>query len=497
MNSPISRPMLAARLESRDQIKYPCFVSPKLDGIRCLIVNGIPLTRKFKPIPNKHITSLLSQLGDCSLDGELIIPGKSFNDIQSAIMSQEGTPFFEFWIFDWFAQPKFAYEARLHLLKQIRFESRHIVSQILVEETQELDEAEAWISNQFENEPVFEGFCYRSPAGIYKSGRSTLSEFYLAKWKTFQDSEARIIGFEELQHNTNPQEKDEFGKSKRSNHQAGMQPGATLGGIVVRDLQTGVVFGIGSGLDDSIRKEIWLHQQKYLGKVVRYKYQQAGMKDKPRFPIFMGFRHENDIDEPDGVDPDKDSNHEHILTLDVEPLKPIEGGAKMLRHNSLPPAEHLDFPVGTPLVHKDSFGKVDFTGEYIGTNVYGYCILEDFDDPDKRAQFPKTEVSIMGAETTAVQTGSSRGTVPRVAEGEGKMEQMPTEGTKDDPLGRPLQSTVPVGSSFTPAQISKLLGVEPISVRKKLRTKFGVQHKAWNLSKEQVLELWPELETKV
>ena len=69
----------------------------------------------------------------------------------------------------------------------------------------------------------------------------------------------------------------------------------TLGALRVRDVKTQVEFKIGTGYDDALRQEIWDHQKKYSKLLVKYKYQAAGAKDAPRFPVFIGFRDENDL----------------------------------------------------------------------------------------------------------------------------------------------------------------------------------------------------------
>ncbi len=43
------------------------------------------------------------------------------------------------------------------------------------------------------------------------------------------------------------------------------------------------------------RKEVWENKEKYIGKILKYKSQKSGEKDKPRFPTFIGFRNEKDM----------------------------------------------------------------------------------------------------------------------------------------------------------------------------------------------------------
>lgn len=42
-------------------------------------------------------------------------------------------------------------------------------------------------------------------------------------------------------------------------------------------------------------EEIWNKQVELIGSTVKYKYFEIGVKDKPRFPIFCGFRDKRDM----------------------------------------------------------------------------------------------------------------------------------------------------------------------------------------------------------
>lgn len=298
----ITRPMLAEAVENIEDIKYPILASPKLDGIRCVIVNGVALSRKFKPIPNKYVRETLSHLHLSGLDGELMIKGKDFNSIQSEIMSEEGKPDFAFMAFDFVRDDlKKPFTRRLMNLTELcvtlqsnpKFNMIETVPHRLISSYKEL--------LAFEQECVdagYEGIMIRSCDSPYKCGRSTLREGYLLKLKRFYDAEAEIIGFEEQMHNDNIQEENELGLSKRSSKKAGLVPAGTLGKFKVKS-QDGVEFevGTGLGLTKELRQEIWNNQSKYLGKMIKYKYQ--GMsKTKPRFPVWLGFRDDNDMGEP-------------------------------------------------------------------------------------------------------------------------------------------------------------------------------------------------------
>jgi DNA ligase-1 len=120
----------------------------------------------------------------------------------------------------------------------------------------------------------------------------------LLKIKCWRDSEATIIGYEQKKHNDNEKEEDAFGHSKRSSKKEGIVLLDTIGALHVRDFKTGAEFKIGTGMDDAMREDIWENREAYLGKLVKYKFQKEGQKkgsDVPRFPVFLGFRHEDDL----------------------------------------------------------------------------------------------------------------------------------------------------------------------------------------------------------
>lgn len=285
----ITSPMLSATMKDVSKITYPVLVTPKLDGIRCLIIDGKPVSRNFKDIPNKHVQKLMQGLPN-GLDGELMVEG-GFNSVQSAIMSEDGEPDFTYNIFDYVSGSlSEAYVGRLTMLNKLKLPKFcKLILPIQINNTEELDKIESQCISE-----GFEGIMIRSSGGPYKCGRSTPKEGYLSKLKRFEDSEAKIIGFEERMHNGNEAEKDAFGHTKRSSHKDNLIPANTLGTLLVKDIKTNIEFGLGTGFDDKIRKEIWDNKEKYLGKIVTYQYQKIE-KDRPRFPSWKGFRDERDI----------------------------------------------------------------------------------------------------------------------------------------------------------------------------------------------------------
>ncbi len=289
----IKKPMLAGSIKDLSEVRYPCIVSPKIDGIRCLKLSNKVLSRTFKPIPNNHIRDTLQKLLPNGIDGEIIV-GNVFQKTTSAVMSREGQPAFEFWAFDMVEghldEP---YSSRLMRLRNV-VDAIHDMRVLEVPTFTVQHEKELLKYEKKFLDDGFEGLMVRSPDGSYKCGRSTTREGWLLKLKRFEDHEAVILGFVEQLHNTNEATIDELGHTKRSSAKAGKVGKGTLGKFKVRDLESGVVFFVGTGLTDEQRQEIWNHKARYQGKLIKYKCQPYGEKDKPRLPVFLGFRDERD-----------------------------------------------------------------------------------------------------------------------------------------------------------------------------------------------------------
>lgn len=285
----IIKPMLACEVDL-SKIKYPVICSPKLDGIRCLSVDGQAYTRSGKLVPNRHIQNCFKK-APSGLDGELMLATPAdFSAVQAAVMSVDGEPKFHYIVFDRWDQPV-TYTRRLGAIKYIKnIDWLYTIQSFMAHDEAELLDIEAdLVSNGAE------GVMIRDPNGIYKNGRSTVKEGYLMKLKRFIDAEAVVTGFVELQHNNNTAEKDVFGRTKRSDCKDGKVDADTLGALSVRAL--GAEFEIGTGFDAATRQHIWNNRDKYINKLVKFKYQNIGSKGRPRFPSFIGFRSELDTGE--------------------------------------------------------------------------------------------------------------------------------------------------------------------------------------------------------
>lgn len=292
----ITRPMLAVAAEDLNKIKYPVMASPKLDGIRALKVDGKLVSRTFKPIPNSYIRTIVEHVMPDGVDGELMV-GDTFHESSSGVMTRDGQPNFRFAMFDYVSGDlkrcfSKRYQDLVDMMSRSSFEGKHfsIVEHKLVCCASDL--------LAYEEDMLslgYEGVMLRSLDGPYKCGRSTMREGFLLKLKRFEDSEARIKGYEEQMHNTNEAKTDAFGKVERSQAQSGLVPKGVLGALIVEDLTSGVEFKIGTGFDDALRAKLWAERHTLVGKLVKYKYQPSGVKDAPRFPTLLGLRSPDDL----------------------------------------------------------------------------------------------------------------------------------------------------------------------------------------------------------
>lgn len=300
------KPLLSGKADI-DKLTYPLGGSPKLDGIRAVIRDGVVYSRTFKPIRNKHVQYLFGHRAFDGLDGELIIGDPTadgcYSRTNSGVMSAEGKPDVKFYGFDDFSSPEKPFQDRLKVAKDRMHlyntrsdvfpgECRFVfVPHNLIESREVLEIYEKAIV-----EMGYEGVMLRDINGRYKFGRSTQKERILLKLKRFSDSEAEIIGAVELLHNNNPGIRNEkTGVIERSTNQENMVPSGILGAFVVRDLKTGVEFEVGTGFSMEERKIYWNDYGPLVGQIIKYKYFPYGEKDKPRHPVFLGFRDESDI----------------------------------------------------------------------------------------------------------------------------------------------------------------------------------------------------------
>lgn len=302
-----------------DKLRYPLLCSPKVDGIRCIVkiaevteftstfdrhvvgYKNVCKSRKYIDLPNKHVQRLFSNY--LELDGELILDHANFegiyNKTQSIVMSiDKAADDIKFQVFDC-ADPTLADEpffSRLaHAEELIKEYNEEFGSNVEILRHDYIENLEQLLEYEMRQLNLgYEGIMMRDPVGRYKYGRGTFNEGLIYKLKRFTDAEAVTVGFKERMHNANEDVRDNLGNAKRSSAKDGLVPAGTLGLIVVD--WNGVHLDISTGvLTKDEMKTVWENQDRFLGKLCKFRYFEYGVKELPRFPRFVGWRSTIDL----------------------------------------------------------------------------------------------------------------------------------------------------------------------------------------------------------
>lgn len=286
------KPMLAKEADPA-KLTFPLYAQPKLDGIRCVIVNGRALSRTLKEIPNREVFAELSRPEFEGLDGELIVGSPTADDAYRQTCSYVMAPNktggdWTFHVFDRHDAPHMTYTSRKADLAKMRDHDRiKHVHTIMCHDAGSLEVTEAdYLA------AGYEGAILRSPDALYKYGRGTTTKGDLLKLKRFIDFEAEVIGTYEEMKNNNPKITNELGRGQRATVKANKEGKDTLGGLVLRAVNgphAGVEFRCGSGFSAEDRAILW-GNPRIMGATVVIKSFPVGVKSKPRHPIFKGFR---------------------------------------------------------------------------------------------------------------------------------------------------------------------------------------------------------------
>jgi ATP-dependent DNA ligase len=286
---PVFLPMLAKDFEKRKtKVKYPVWVQPKLDGVRCMAYwhgNEVKImSRSGKPynVPHlvKDVTSFLPQ--DYILDGEIYVGGLTFQQVSKLVKKWRDKPTeatgglrssdLELWAFDTFQmgldEP---WEARKRNLSNIivgpgtdsrRGNVVHVLS------TRAKSEEEVYKLQGIYLKEGFEGAIVRTDNQEYRLGHRSND---LLKVKTFLDKEYEIIDYYEG-----------VGRFK---------------GCVtwVCKTEEGKTFHCCPKGTLAQKKEWFQAGQAYIGKMLKVKFQELTDDRVPRFPVGLGIRLEEDM----------------------------------------------------------------------------------------------------------------------------------------------------------------------------------------------------------
>jgi DNA ligase-1 len=288
------KPMLAhSKSPDPETLDYPVLVQPKLDGIRAVVKDGRLLSRSLKPIPNASVRAALERSVFEGLDGELIVGRSTADDCYrrtcSFVMAEDKTDEpWTFFVFDKHDSDA-PVEERIDLVARLAASLNPNVTIVATSTASDADEL-ARLESYYLAEG-YEGGIIRTPGSAYKFGRSG-KKGPLLKLKRYIDYEAEVVGVVEEQHNGNEAKTNELGRTERSSHAENKVGKGTLGALTVRALNgphEGVEFKVGTGFNAKQRADLW-YAEDCIGRVAKIKSFPVGTKDRPRHPVWLGWR---------------------------------------------------------------------------------------------------------------------------------------------------------------------------------------------------------------
>ena len=283
------KPMLSASLDGVDlsTLHYPLLVSPKLDGLRCIVHEGVAYSRNAKPFRNRFVQKWASNFHN--LDGEIIVGSPTEGQVlerSKAVTAYAGEPDFKFHLFDCYDHDG-GFEDRMNHVQVEHEHEDHIVC-VPHHEVSSQDGLVLWESRWLDQ--GYEGLMARHPNGPYKNGRSTLREGYLMKLKRFQDGEAVVVDIEEAMENTNELTRDELGRAKRSSHAEGKVGKGMVGVLICEDPKWGRIRVSPGIMDHAARTRFWNDKRLLMGVIIHWRSFGYGAVDAPRFARYYGIK---------------------------------------------------------------------------------------------------------------------------------------------------------------------------------------------------------------
>lgn len=265
-------PMLAHKFQERKHnIKYPAFVQPKLNGVRCLAkkVSATEITYtsrggKSYDATLQHLTKKLLPLMKIGqiLDGEVYIHGETFQHIIRLVKKlRPESVTLQYHIYD-IASSKDGFVSRNAEL--IEMLTGNPCNELVLVDTREVkSEAEVYTNHNIFVQDGYEGVIVRNRNGLYlMDGRSN----DLQKYKEFFDAEYTITGGKE-----------------------GI--GADEGCIVFEcTTKSGETFNVRPRGTVPMRREMFKNLKSLIGKELTVRYQELSEGGTPIFPVGIAVR---------------------------------------------------------------------------------------------------------------------------------------------------------------------------------------------------------------
>lgn len=301
------KPMLAINSTNVKIQPTSRYVSEKLNGIRCLFFGGVAYSRTLKPLPNKKLQRLAMIYAKVleGADGE-IIAGDNIYAIDvlqrsnSFCMKADNDDEFCVYLFDRYVPDMPWINRYIDICNKVKgVPNVKVLEHYFVREQDSYQLTDVpWVDLDLFEQSVLEkggeGCIVRCTYGQYKLGRSASKNPELQKVKRFDDSEFKVVGYEQFETNQNELERDERGYAKRSTSKDGKVLVEQLGSLVCV-LPDGRTFNVGSGFTLQQRKDLWENRGMLVGKLAKVQYFGYSPDGIPLLPVFLDFRAEIDV----------------------------------------------------------------------------------------------------------------------------------------------------------------------------------------------------------
>ena len=246
---------LAAKLDDR-YLKFPIIGSYKIDGLRCIYQDGHLYTRYGRRFVGlESLEELLREKNVISLDGELVVPGKSFDDLSGELRSFKPTDNVIYNIFDTRLTASMPQHVRLAIAATTVTHVNDPRVQLVPYRTLN-SENEMYDMFIEAREQGFEGLVIKNESAMSYNGRSRA-------WMKLKSSDTVDIEVSNLVE----------GQGKYEN---------CVGALACHFNDT-VVY-VGSGLTDEQRKAWWEDPNQIVGKTVEVEYMEISKNGALRHP---------------------------------------------------------------------------------------------------------------------------------------------------------------------------------------------------------------------
>lgn len=257
-------PMLAHKFRDHtDKVEWPCYIQPKLNGMRMLFDGTVGWSRGNKAVIPEVIQHLQFDTSGHVLDGELMLPGNLLlQESMTAIKKfrPELSPTLIYHVYD-VVDNTLPYAARLEIIAEVCKNAPanvKVVNTLLCRTEEEVNKNhKKFVSNGYE------GTMIRNPHMVYEIGKRSYS---LLKLKDFQDAEYRIVDII-----------DGDGSDKNL-------------AIFILETDSGNRFNCRPEGSQENRADLYINRPKLIGKYLTVRFFELSKDGIPIFPVGVGIR---------------------------------------------------------------------------------------------------------------------------------------------------------------------------------------------------------------